>query len=93
MKKLLLIAALFTSFANADDYVNGYVRKDGTYVEPHFRSESNSYRYDNYSSQGNLNPYTGARGYEHNEYSTPPAYNQGYGNPYSQFGRSYQNPR
>ena len=48
--------------ANAQNYVNGYVRSDGTYVQPHFRSSPNSTQYDNYSTRGNTNPYTGQRG-------------------------------
>lgn len=32
----------------ADTYVDGYYRKDGTYVQPHTRSSPNSQRYDNY---------------------------------------------
>lgn len=77
MKTLLAVALLAAStLAAADTYVNGYVRRDGTYVEPHYRSDANSNKYDNYSSQGNSNPYTGQRGYERNEYSNPPSYNQ-----------------
>ncbi|MEW6429574.1 MAG: hypothetical protein AB1568_16255 [Thermodesulfobacteriota bacterium] len=79
MKKriaLLTMGLILTSTltAAADEFVNGYFRKDGTYVQPHFRSEPNQYRYDNYSSQGNTNPYTGQRGYERNEFSDPPSY-------------------
>lgn len=94
MKKLLLLAALaaLSASAFADKYVHGYIRSDGTYVQGYYRTEANNNRYDNYSSQGNTNPYTGQRGYERNEYSNPPAYNQGGGlgypgynyNPYSQ---------
>lgn len=70
---LLVIA---TSSALADQYVQGYTRKDGTYVTPHYQSAPNAQRSDNYSSQGNTNPYTGQRGTERNEYSAPPAYNR-----------------
>lgn len=63
--------------ASADEYVQGYMRQDGTYVQPHYRTEPNEHRYDNYSSQGNTNPYTGQRGHQRNEFSDPPAYNQG----------------
>lgn len=81
---LVIVASTTTQ---ADQYVNGYTRRDGTYVQPHMRSESNNYRYDNYSSHGNSNPYTGEQGYQRNEFSNPPAYNQGnglgYPSPYS----------
>jgi hypothetical protein len=76
MKLIALFLVLISSVAMADEYVNGYVRSDGTYVAPHFQTSPNSNRYDNYSSQGNTNPYTGERGHERNEYSNPPTYNQ-----------------
>lgn len=39
--------------------VNGYYRKDGTYVRPHYRSSPDGNPYNNYSYPGNTNPYTG----------------------------------
>jgi hypothetical protein len=45
-----------------DVYVQGHVRKDGTYVQPHFRTAPDSNPYNNYSTQGNTNPYTGKKG-------------------------------
>lgn len=48
--------------AFGDVYVHGYTRKDGVYVNPHYRSSPNSSQYDNWSTKGNYNPYTGARG-------------------------------
>lgn len=83
-----LIAALLLvvspSIVLADEYVNGHIRSDGTYVQPHYRSSPNGNLYDNYSSQGNTNPYTGQSGHQRNEFSNPPAYQQPgpYGNPY-----------
>lgn len=72
MKKLVLGLALaaLTSGAIAAQ-VDGYVRKDGTYVPPHYRTDPNSTRTDNWSSQGNVNPYTGKPGTV-NPYSPPP---------------------
>lgn len=61
---LIFTAVILTPSAFADTYVQGYVKKDGTYVQPHYRSDSDSSRYNNYSTQGNTNPYTGQRGYE-----------------------------
>jgi hypothetical protein len=47
----------------ADDvFVNGYVKKDGTYVAPHYRSAPNYTKSDNWSQVGNTNPYTGEEG-------------------------------
>lgn len=34
------------------------------YVAPHYRSSPNSYRFDNYSYRGNVNPFTGKKGYK-----------------------------
>lgn len=86
MKQGLLLLALLSFAAVADEFVNGYIRSDGPYVAPHMRSSPNSTRFDNYSSQGNTNPYTGQRGSQRNEFSDQPAYNQGrnsgYNNPY-----------
>jgi len=39
--------------------VRGYYRKDGTYVQPHYRSDPDSNPYNNWSFPGNVNPYTG----------------------------------
>ena len=39
--------------------VDGYVRKDGTYVAPHYRSNPDGNPYNNWSFPGNTNPYTG----------------------------------
>ena len=73
--KTLLFVALTACCGSviADNYVNGYVRRDGTYVAPHMRSEPNSTRYDNYSTQGNTNPYTGREGSQSNSLYSPPS--------------------
>lgn len=57
---LFLIAAAFK--LSAQTHVNGYFRSNGTYVEPHYRSSPNSTKLDNWSTKGNINPYTGAEG-------------------------------
>lgn len=63
MKTILAAAALILATpAVADTWVNGYTRQDGTYVAPHYRSSPDSNRYNNYSSQGMVNPYTGQQG-------------------------------
>lgn len=60
----LLAAALvvLSPTLSAQVRVNGYWKKNGTYVAPHYRSSPNSNPYDNYSTRGNFNPYTGQRG-------------------------------
>ena len=65
MRKLLLgglIALISFGGAFAQVSVKGYTRKDGTYVAPHQRSAPNSTRNDNYTTRGNINPYTGEPG-------------------------------
>jgi len=76
---ILVMPLLLSGGAMADQYVRGYTKSNGTYVQPHYRSAPDSSRSDNYSSQGNVNPYTGQHGTERNEYSNPPVYNN---NPY-----------
>jgi|APSaa5957512535_1039671.scaffolds.fasta_scaffold14263_5 hypothetical protein len=46
----------------ADVWVEGYTKRNGAYVPGHYRSSPNSTQLDNYSYQGNVNPYTGKIG-------------------------------
>lgn len=62
MLKLLLTAGLVVSMLVGGALaasVPGYTRKDGTYVQPHQRTNPNSNPYDNYGFPGNYNPNTG----------------------------------
>ena len=59
---LLLVLFLFTFVANADVYVRGYRKSNGTYVKSHYRSNPNRTVRDNWSTSGNTNPYTGRLG-------------------------------
>lgn len=82
MKKLslfLLFTILLTSTnCYASNYVKGYTRKNGTYVQGHYRSKSDFTKLNNYSTRGNLNPYTGKQG-NVNPYSyKPKKYKYGY---------------
>jgi len=45
--------------SSAQVKVNGYYKKDGTYVQPHYRSNPDGNPYNNWSFPGNTNPYTG----------------------------------
>jgi len=47
---------------HADVYVHGYVKQNGTYVTPHYRSNPNGNFNDNWSTKPNINPYTGNEG-------------------------------
>jgi hypothetical protein len=65
MKKLwmgLIILGFMGSVCLADEYVNGYYKKNGTYVQPYHRTSPDNNPYNNYSTQGNTNPYNGNRG-------------------------------
>jgi hypothetical protein len=71
-KLALLLFALVSVTAHArDTYVKGYTRANGTYVQPHYRSAPNGTTYDNYSTRGNVNPYTGSYG---TKPATPPSF-------------------
>ena len=43
-------------------YVQGYYRRDGTYVSGHFKTDADDSFWNNWSSRGNINPYTGKTG-------------------------------
>lgn len=65
---LLSVVALATS-ASVDAkpkgspvYVAPHVTKTGTYVKGSMRTSPNTTRVDNYSTKGNVNPYTGEAG-------------------------------
>lgn len=57
-----MVALSMGGAAVADTFVRGHTRQDGTYVQPHVRSSPNGNAYDNYSTRGNSNPYTGQAG-------------------------------
>lgn len=59
---LCLLLIVIPLISHADEYVQGYVRKDGTYVQGYNRSDSNDSVRDNYSYKGNTNPYSGEEG-------------------------------
>jgi len=48
--------------SNNSVHVDGYYKKNGTYVAPHYRTSPNDTTQDNYSTRGNVNPYTGQGG-------------------------------
>ncbi len=70
--------ALASSAASADTLTRGYTRSDGTYVAPHYQTAPNNNPFDNYSTRGNVNPYTGQAGTV-NPYATPSAPTNPYG--------------
>lgn len=77
MKTLLFATAALTlaTAAQAQDshFVNGYTRADGAYVAPHYQTNPDATRNNNWSTLGNVNPYTGQEG------TRPPDGQSGYG--------------
>lgn len=78
MKKLFFTIALAFvakfSFGQTQVMVRGYVKTNGTYVQPHHRTSPNSTVQDNWSTYPNVNPYTGNIGtkvYINNSNNTP----------------------
>lgn len=59
---LLSALTMFSSLAHADTWVNGYMKSNGTYVAGYYRSSADGTTNNNWSTQGNVNPYTGKIG-------------------------------
>lgn len=66
-----LAAMAGSAAAQSTQYVPGYLRADGTYVPGYFRTVPDNNPYNNYSTRGNVNPYTGQPGYRQ-PYPPPP---------------------
>lgn len=65
MKKIVFILLIFLlSFISiyAQVKVRSYFRKDGTYVQSHYRTYPDGNVFNNWSTKGNINPYTGKKG-------------------------------
>ena len=63
MRNIIILVTLLTSSSVfADSFVSGYFKRNGIYVQPHFRSSPDISTFNNYSSWGNINPYTGKWG-------------------------------
>ena len=60
----IAFSIIFTdsAFSLNDQYVRGYYRQNGKYVKPYRRTYKNDTFNDNYSTRGNINPYTGKWG-------------------------------
>jgi len=69
MKKLYTLISLFfilgliqTGVAQNTIYVQGHTKKNGTYVQPYYKTSPNATKLDNFSTKPNINPYTGQTG-------------------------------
>jgi len=86
MKKLLfilgIVAVIGTASAQTSSsyrYQSGYYKPStGTYIQPHYKTNSNKTNWDNYSTMGNTNTWTGSSGTRARDYSSG-AYNYGGG--------------
>ena len=74
---LVVVTAALVSSSVAGDRVSGYVKSNGTYVAPYYKSSPNSTVRDNYSYKGNLNPYTGSTGTNYYRSSPSSSYYNG----------------
>jgi hypothetical protein len=59
---VVTLVLVITTVADADVHVRGYYRRNGTYVQPHYRSDPDGNRGNNWSTYPNVNPHTGVRG-------------------------------
>lgn len=63
-----MATVLFVGYANIVEAkvvkVRSYYRPSTSrYVAPYYKTSPNKTRFDNYSTKGNYNPYTGKKGY------------------------------
>ena len=56
------VALISAQETQAQHFVRGHVRHNGSYVTPHFRSNPDGNFYNNWSTSPNINPYTGSIG-------------------------------
>ena len=77
MIMLTVMALAFgVSELEAQTWVNGYTKSNGTYVSGHYRSSPDNTTLNNYSTKGNTNPFTGKAGTKSPSYNySTPSYN------------------
>jgi len=59
---LYILFTLLTIESASAGYVQGHYRNNGTYVNGYHRTDSDGDKFNNYSTQGNHNPYNGKAG-------------------------------
>ena len=70
MKQILLIIFILMlsisigSNVGAYQRTKGYTKKTGTYVAPHYQTNPDKSKMNNWSTKGNENPITGKKGYK-----------------------------
>ncbi|MCO4783112.1 MAG: hypothetical protein KC646_12380 [Candidatus Cloacimonetes bacterium] len=55
------LLVLNSNFAQ-DVWVKGYTKSNGTQVKGYFRTKADNNKYNNHSTKGKVNPYTGKKG-------------------------------
>ena len=85
----LMVGATSVAVAQGSVYQPGYTRRDGTYVQPHYRTAPDSNIYNNWSTRPNVNPYTGRQGTVDPYRAPSPNYGR---NPYGGGRNPYGNP-
>ena len=59
---LIAIILAVSAFAQGYHQNNGYVDRNGVYHPPHYQTNPNNNQWDNWSTRGNYNPFTGQPG-------------------------------
>lgn len=93
LKSEIVLACCLVSLSTlsyADKYVGGYTRSNGTYVQGHMRSNADSSFGNNYSTRGNINPYTGQAGTKTSSYESGGYGRSSTGYQNSHYGQSTQ---
>ncbi len=68
---LILISFLAYPQTNPNVKVQrGYIKRNGTAVQPHFKTKSNNINKDNFSTKDNTNTFTGKAGTRAKDYSS-----------------------
>lgn len=61
---IIMILGVFSVVEAKTIRVKPYYKPSiGRYVQPHYKTSPNKTRFDNYSTKGNYNPFTGKKGY------------------------------
>lgn len=66
----MLISMLGYAQSNSSvRYQKGYYKSNGTYVKPHYKTQTNKTNHDNFTTRGNKNTYTQRSGTRPKDYS------------------------
>lgn len=74
----ICISLFITDSIFATQHTRGYFKQNGTYVQAHQKTDRGTNNWKDYSTKGNINPYTWSKGHKARDYSTE-AWNYGSG--------------